>query len=284
MGEGAGRWAAPVRDAPRPQADTQAVEAAIEALKSAQSPRVIIGKGVAWSRAEDEVRRFVEETGLPYLAMPMAKGILPDTHDQAAAAARSYVLQNADLIFLIGARLNWMLHYGMPPRFREDVRIVQLDINSEEIGVNVPAEVALVGDAKATMAQLLDVLDAEPWKFPDDSAWTQSVKAEAARNGEAVQAMVDGGAVPMGRFRSLRAVGRARARGPLGDRLAGLSLAGRHPRGEPAAQHGAAHLAAPDQQDRTACRRHASPWVSRMDAAMASSGLLPPHRTNWNAG
>jgi 2-hydroxyacyl-CoA lyase 1 len=200
------QWVPRVPDAPRPQADPQSVADALEAIKSAQSPLVIIGKGVAWSRAEDEVRRFVEETGLPYLAMPMAKGILPDTHDQSAAAARSYVLQNADVIFLIGARLNWMLHYGMPPRFREDVRIIQLDINSEEIGVNVAAEVGLVGDAKATMAQLLDSLDEAPWKFPDDSEWTQSVKAEAARNGESVQAMMDDDSTPMGYYRSLREI------------------------------------------------------------------------------
>jgi 2-hydroxyacyl-CoA lyase 1 len=200
------QWVPRVPDAPRPQADPQSVEAALEALKSAESPLVIIGKGVAWSRAEEEVKLFVEETGLPYLAMPMAKGILPDTHDQAAAAARSYVLQNADLIFLVGARLNWMLHYGMPPRFREDVRVVQLDINSEEIGVNVAAEVGLVGDAKATMAQLLDSLDQDPWKFPDDSEWTQSVKAEAARNGESVQAMMDDDSTPMGYYRGLKEI------------------------------------------------------------------------------
>ncbi len=200
------QWVPRVPDAPRPMADPQSVGDALEALKSSESPLVIIGKGVAWSRAEEEVKRFVEETGLPYLAMPMAKGILPDTHDQAAAAARSYVLQNADLIFLVGARLNWMLHYGLPPRFREDVRVVQLDINSEEIGVNVAAEVSLVGDAKATMAQLLDALDQDPWKFPDDSEWTQSVKAEAARNGESVQAMMDDDSTPMGYYRSLKEI------------------------------------------------------------------------------
>ncbi|MEE8338289.1 MAG: thiamine pyrophosphate-binding protein [Dehalococcoidia bacterium] len=200
------QWVPRVPDAPRPPADPDSVAAALEALKSAESPLVIVGKGVAWSRAEEEMRRFVEQTGLPYLAMPMAKGILPDTHDQAAAAARSYVLQNADVIFLVGARLNWMLHYGLPPRFREDVRIIQLDINSEEIGVNVPAEVGLVGDAKATLGQLLDALDSDPWSFPDDSEWTQSVRAEASRNGEAVQAMMQDDSVPMGYYRALREI------------------------------------------------------------------------------
>jgi 2-hydroxyacyl-CoA lyase 1 len=197
------QWAERVPDAPRPAADPESVLAALAALKTAESPLVIIGKGVAWSRAEEETRRFVEETGLPYLAMPMAGGILPDTHDQSAAAARTYALQNADMIVLLGARLNWMLHYGMPPRFREDLRVIQLDINSEEIGVNVPAEVGLVGDAKATISKLLDALDADPWKFPDDSEWTQAVKAEAGRNAESVQGMMADDSVPMGYYRSL---------------------------------------------------------------------------------
>jgi 2-hydroxyacyl-CoA lyase 1 len=197
------QWAERVPDAPRPSADPESVLAALAALKTAESPLVIIGKGVAWSRAEEETRRFVEETGLPYLAMPMAGGILPDTHDQSAAAARTYALQNADMIMLLGARLNWMLHYGMSPRFREDLRVIQLDINSEEIGVNVPAEVGLVGDAKATIGKLLDALDSDPWKFPDDSEWTQAVKAEAGRNAESVQGMMADDSVPMGYYRSL---------------------------------------------------------------------------------
>ena len=108
--------------------------------------------GIVASRAEGEMRRFVEETGIPYLAMAMAMAmdIIPDDHNQAAAAARSFVLSNADLIFLAGARLNWMLHFGLPPRFRDDVRVVQLDFNPEEIGVNAASEVAMIGDAKAT--------------------------------------------------------------------------------------------------------------------------------------
>ena len=200
------QWRDRVPDPPRPKADPADVERAIEALKSAQSPLIVIGKGVAWARAEDEARRFVEETGVPYLAMPMAKGIIPDTHEQSAAAARGYALQNADLIFLVGARLNWMLHYGLPPRFREDVRVVQLDINAEEIGVNVDTEVGLVGDAKATLGQLLDVLDESPWHFPDDSEWTQAVRAEAARNKEGVELMMQDDSVPIGYYRALRSI------------------------------------------------------------------------------
>ena len=204
--EDAVQWVPRVPDPSRPKADPDDVAQALEALKSASSPLIIIGKGVAWSRAEEEAKRFVEATGVPYLAMPMAKGILPDDHEQSSAAARSYVLQNADLVFLVAARLNWMLHYGLPPRYREDVRVVQLDLNGEEIGVNVPAEVGLVGDAKATLGQLNDALDAEPWRFPDDSEWTQSVRAEAGRNQEGVNAMMADDSLPMGYYRALKEI------------------------------------------------------------------------------
>ena len=200
------QWRDRVPDPPRPKADDADVLKALDALKSAQSPLIVIGKGVAWARAEDEAQRFVEATGIPYLAMPMAKGVIPDDHEQSAAAARSYVLSNADLVFLIGARPNWMLHYGLPPRYREDVRFMQLDINGEEIGVNVNTEVGLVGDAKATLGQLLDALDADPWSFPDDSEWTEAVRAEAARNKEGVEEMARDDSVPLGYYRSLRAI------------------------------------------------------------------------------
>ncbi|MBT5775398.1 MAG: oxalyl-CoA decarboxylase [Dehalococcoidia bacterium] len=200
------QWAPRVPDPKRLLSDPQDVQAAIEALKTAEQPLVIFGKGIAASRAEAEMRRFVEETGIPYLAMPMAKGIIPDDHEQAAAAARSFVLSNADLIFLAGARLNWMLHFGLAPRFRDDVRIVQLDFNPEEIGVNVPSEVALIGDAKATLGQMLDVLDKDPWQFPQDSEWLQSVKAEARQNAEAIDAMYADHSTPLQYYPALKSI------------------------------------------------------------------------------
>ena len=87
------------------------------ALKSAERPLVIVGKGAAYAGAAPEVREFIESTQLPFLASPMGKGVMPDDHPLSVGAARSYVLQNADLVFLVGARLNWIMHFGLPPRF-----------------------------------------------------------------------------------------------------------------------------------------------------------------------
>ena len=102
---------------------------------------------------------------MPFLPSPMGKGVMPDGHPLSVAAARSYALQNADLVFTIGARLNWIMHFGLPPRFREDLRVVQLDVAAEEIGATVPAEAALVGDAKVVMAQMVAALEEDPWQI-----------------------------------------------------------------------------------------------------------------------
>ena len=104
------------------------MEEALSVLESAERPLVVVGKGMAWSRAEEEVRAFIERTQLPFLASPMGKGVLPDDNPLSVGAARSTALREADVVFLMGARLNWIMHFGLPPRFAENVRVVQLDV------------------------------------------------------------------------------------------------------------------------------------------------------------
>ncbi len=199
--EDAVRWAPCCGPAPKSLADPTQIEAALATLRSAQRPLVIVGKGAAYGRAEREVRNFIEAAKLPFLASPMGKGVVPDDHAQSVAPARSLALQEADVIFLIGARLNWILHFGLPPRFAPDVRIVQLDIAAEEIGTNVPTEVALVGDAQAVMTQLNEALLAAPWQFAADSNWWQALRAKIAENDAQVAAMTRDDSVRMGYYR-----------------------------------------------------------------------------------
>jgi 2-hydroxyacyl-CoA lyase 1 len=186
-----------VPDPPRPMVAEDDVQAAISALKSAENPLVIVGKGMAWARAEEEVREFIEKTQLPYLATPMGKGVVPDDHPLSVAAARTYALQNADLVFLLGARLNWILHFGLPPRFRPDVRVVQLDISAEDIGTNVPAEVALVGDGQAVMRQVNQALDRDPWQYPPETTWRTGLVQGAQENIQITEQMMADDSVPM---------------------------------------------------------------------------------------
>ena len=195
---------APVPPPPRPQAAPADVEAALATLRRAERPLVIIGKGMAWARAEDEVRDFIERTQLPFLATPMGKGVVSDAHPASVGAARSYALKNADVVVLLGARLNWMLHFGLPPRFAPDVKVIQVDIAAEQIGHNVAPEVALVGDGRSILAQLNAALDADPWSCPMESPWRDGITRKSAENSAAVSAMANDDRAPMNYYRALR--------------------------------------------------------------------------------
>ena len=198
------RSATTVADAPRPQAMDENIESALTALESAERPLVIVGKGMAWSRAEEEVRAFIERTQLPFLASPMGKGVVPDTHPLSVGAARTLALKEADVIFLMGARLNWIMHFGLPPRFSKDVRIIQLDASAEEISTNVAAEVALVGDGKAVVSQLNRALVDRQWFYPEETEWRSQLAAKAKENQAAVQPMIDDDTSPMNYYRAFK--------------------------------------------------------------------------------
>src|SRR5258708_29855152 len=151
-------------DPPRTMAMPSDIERALDVLQSAQRPLALIGQGMASSQAEEEVRAFIEKTQIPFVRTPKAKGVLPDDHPLSAGAARSLALLEADVVFLMGARFNWILHFGLPPRYNKDVRVVQLDIEPESMHQNKPAEVALVGDGNAIVAQVNQPL-ARPHRF-----------------------------------------------------------------------------------------------------------------------
>ena len=191
---------------PTPTVDPALIKKALGTLRSARQPLAIIGKGAAWARAEEQVRRFIDETHLPFLASPMGKGVVPDDHPLSVAAARTYALQNADLVFLIGARLNWIMHFGLPPRFRKDLRVVQLDIAAEEIGTNVPTEVPLVGDAKAVMTQMVAALEEDPWQVSASSPWRQGLQKEIDAKRAATVPLLESDDVPMNYYRPLQEI------------------------------------------------------------------------------
>jgi len=191
---------------PRTLAPTADVARAIEVLRTAERPLVIIGKGAAYSRAEDEIRQFVESTKLPFLTSPMAKGVVDEEHELSVMPARGTALENADVVVLLGARLNWIMHFGLPPRFNENVKTIQVDIHGEEIGRNVPAEVGLCGDIKAVVDQLNTALEAEPFSYASDTPWWSALSEKVTENKAFVQNMMNDEAVPMGYYRVLREI------------------------------------------------------------------------------
>src|SRR6184192_3101454 len=134
-----------------------AVKRALDVLKSAKRPLVILGKGAAYAQADDDIRAFVEKTGVPFLPMSMAKGLLPDTHPLCAGAARSTVLKDSDAVMLIGARLNWLLSHGKGKTWGEpgSKKFIQVDIEPKEMDSNVEIVAPLVGDIGSCVDALL---------------------------------------------------------------------------------------------------------------------------------
>jgi 2-hydroxyacyl-CoA lyase 1 len=136
----------------------------------------------------------------------MGKGVMPDDHPLSAGAARTLALQEADVIFLMGARLNWIFHFGLPPRYSKDVKVIQLDIAPEEIGHNRATDVALVGDGKAIVGQLNKALAGRQWFHPTDSAWRKALSAKTAENAASIKPQIDDDAAPANYYRALRDV------------------------------------------------------------------------------
>ncbi len=152
--------------APRQLPAPDSVQRALDLLKGARRPLIILGKGAAYARADAEIRTMVEKTGIPYLPMSMAKGLLPDNHQQSASAARSYVLEQADVVMLVGARLNWLLSHGKGKTWGAPKQFIQIDIAPTEIDSNVAIAAPLIGDIGSCVSALLAGLGSTRAKPP----------------------------------------------------------------------------------------------------------------------
>ncbi len=157
-----------------------AIKRALDVLKSAKRPLMILGKGAAYAQADDAIRSFVEKTGIPFLPMSMAKGLLPDTHPQCAGAARSTVLKDSDVVMLIGARLNWLLSHGKGKSWGEaPKKFIQIDIEPKEMDSNVEIVAPVVGDIGSCVSALLDGMG----KWPSPPAdWVDAVAKKREEN------------------------------------------------------------------------------------------------------
>jgi len=159
-----------------------AVARAIDVMKGAKRPLIILGKGAAYAQADNEVRAFVEKSGFPYLPMSMAKGLLPDTHPQSASAARSMVLMQSDVVVMVGARLNWLLSHGKGKQWGEpgSKKFVQIDIEPKEMDSNVEIAAPLVGDIGSVTAALVEAMGGD-WQKPDQE-WTRTIREKVESN------------------------------------------------------------------------------------------------------
>ena len=159
-----------------------AVKRALDVLKGAKKPLIILGKGAAYAQADEAVRQLVETSGIPYIPISMAKGLLPDNHPQSAGAARSLVLKDSDVVLLVGARLNWLLSHGKGKAWGEpgSKKFIQIDIEPREMDSNIEIAAPLVGDIGSCVQALLDGMGKD-WQAPP-SDWTDTIKSRKEAN------------------------------------------------------------------------------------------------------
>lgn len=191
--------------APRQLPAPEAVARALGLLKNAQRPLIILGKGAAYAQADAEIREFIEKTGIPFQPMSMAKGLLPDTHPQSAGAARSLVLAQADVVVLVGTRLNWLLAHGKGKAWgSQPKQLVQIDIAAEEMDSNIPIAAPVVGDIGSCISALLAGVDDS---FGRPSAdWLEAIADKKEKNRAKMTAAIDANPSPMNFHSALGAI------------------------------------------------------------------------------
>ncbi|WP_316224733.1 MULTISPECIES: oxalyl-CoA decarboxylase [unclassified Bradyrhizobium] len=158
-----------------------AVKRALDLLKTAKRPLIILGKGAAYAQADEAIKNFVEKSGVPFLPMSMAKGLLPDLHPQCAGAARSTVLKESDVVMLIGARLNWLLSHGKGKSWGDaPKKFIQVDIEPKEMDSNVEIAAPVVGDIGSVVSAFVEAMGSN-WPAPPVE-WTSSVQKKREDN------------------------------------------------------------------------------------------------------
>jgi len=195
-----------VDPAPRQIPAPDSVQRALDLLKTARRPLILLGKGAAYARADEAIRTLVEKTGIPYLPMSMAKGLLPDTHPLSAAATRSYALAEADVVLLVGARLNWLLSHGKGKTWAAEKgakKFIQIDISPTEIDSNVAIAAPVIGDIGSCVAALNAGMGASWPKAPAD--WVAAIAERKDKNMSKMAAQLAARPSPMN-FHSALAV------------------------------------------------------------------------------
>ena len=182
--------------APAQWPGSDAVNRAIQLLKDAKKPLIILGKGAAYAQVDELIKELVERSGIPYLPMSMAKGLLPDDHPQSAGAARSLVLKESDTVLLIGARLNWLLSHGKGKQWGAGRKnLIHIDIDPKEMDSNVEISAPLVGDIGSCVRALIQAMDSK-WQAPPTD-WIGAIKSKRDSNIERMLPKLKNNNVPM---------------------------------------------------------------------------------------
>jgi thiamine pyrophosphate-dependent acetolactate synthase large subunit-like protein len=155
-------WSISGRSIPRarPHAAPELISGTVEALSKAKKPVIITGGGILWSDAADELREFVDKAEIPFYTTPQGRGVIPEDHPLSYMTVRSAAFREADLIMIIGTRMNYIIGHAAPPRFNKDATIIRIDIDEDEISTSPrKIDIGIVGDAKAVLHQINSRLD-----------------------------------------------------------------------------------------------------------------------------
>ena len=195
--EGAKSLVKVIDPAPAQLPATASVKRALDLLKSAKRPLIILGKGATYAQVDEDIRAFVEKSGIPYLPMSMAKGLLPDTHPQSAGAARSLALKEADVVVMVGARLNWLLSHGKGKSWGEpgSKKFIQIDIEPKEMDSNIEIAAPVVGDIGSCISAFLAGMG-DNWA-PPPAEWTDAIKTKVETNVARMAPKLQNNNVPM---------------------------------------------------------------------------------------
>jgi thiamine pyrophosphate-dependent acetolactate synthase large subunit-like protein len=175
----------PILDS-RPLGDPRQVDALVKALSEAKQPLIVSGSGVIWSRAWAEMQALVEAAGIPFYTTPQGRGVVPDDHPCSFLSMRSTAFRDADLIIVLGTRMNYIIGHASPPRFGPTAKIARIDIDAAEIAAAARyVDIPIVGDCKMVLNQLLDGIKG---RVTADSykGWRQKLaEGEAAKRASA---------------------------------------------------------------------------------------------------
>jgi acetolactate synthase-1/2/3 large subunit len=190
---------------PRISGDPDLVKQAIGLLKQAQRPVIITGTGVFWSGAMAELKEFVELSGIPFYTTPQGRGVIEEDHRLSFLGARNQAWKEADVVLIVGTRLNFIIGFGLPPRFAEDVKIIQVDISDEEIGRNRPVDVGIVGDAKMVLQQFINE-GRDVFHGRKELSWIETLRGYDKRAQEKAQALLNTDQTPIHPLRLFKEV------------------------------------------------------------------------------
>ena len=182
-----------------------AVARAVELLSQAKRPAVLLGKGAAYAQIDDKIKKLVETYNIPYLPMSMAKGLMPDNGPLSALSCRSTIMEQADVVLVLGARLNWMLSFGRG-KWNPQMKFIQVDVEPQEMDVNVPIAAPVVGDMGKALDAILAGLESKTMQA--DPSWLTSLQAEAkTKNAKFQTRLADAAKVsPMNHWSALSAI------------------------------------------------------------------------------